>query len=70
MGKHVFNRGKAPAIYGMKVNIPPESYDGFGDEMIDQLKTTSLPLIYEGDEGFCPLWIRNCPEKTPNQILD
>jgi len=70
MGKHVYNGGKAPAIYGTKVNIPAESYDGFSDEIVGRLKTTSLPLIYEDDSEFRPLWIQNFPERTPNQILD
>ena len=68
MGKHVYNKSKAPAIYGAKINIPAESYDAFSNETVDCLRGTSLPLIYEDDEDFKPLWIRNFPEKTPNQI--
>jgi hypothetical protein len=68
MGKHIFNHGKAPAIYGTSVNIQPGCYEAFSDELVAQLKSTSLPLISESDSEFQPLWTQNFPEKTPNQI--
>lgn len=68
MGRYVFNKGKALAIYGALATIQPGQYDCFNDELIERLKTTTLPLVYEDDPGFQPLWIGNIPEKTPNQI--
>ena len=68
MGKHVYNKGNAPAIYGIESTIQPGHYATLPDELVARLKTTSLPLVYEDDPEFPPLWIRSIPEKTPDQI--
>ena len=68
MGKYVFNKGKAQAIYGSKV-IQPDCYEVFSEETIEQLRLAGFPLVFEGDADFQPLFVTHIPDKTPNQLL-
>ena len=68
MGVYVFNKGKAQAIYGSTA-IQPDAYEVFPDETVELLRLTGLPLTFEGDAEFVPLWVTHIPDKTPNQLL-
>jgi len=61
---YVFNKGKAPIVRGSL--LPPiqsECYEVLSDEEVRQAKLAGLPLIYEGDTEFRPLFMTNIPTR-------
>jgi hypothetical protein len=67
---YVYNAGKSPVVYGTHITVKPGHYEVLPKETIACLKAANIPLVYEDDPKFQPLWVRSFPAKTPNQILD
>lgn len=54
----VYNPTKQTQLVGY-ISIPPSLIKVVTKDEFDKLKNTGAPLLYEGDENFPKIWIRN-----------
>jgi len=69
MNIYVFNKGNAPIVHGIHVVIAPQGYGVLESDLANQLKS-SFPLLLETGRNFKPLWVRNVPIETPDNVAD
>lgn len=67
MNSYVYNPSKAPVITRNKT-YPSHGYEVVNNETRDKLRASGVDVIIEGENDFIPLFVRNTPAKTPNQI--
>lgn len=68
MSRYAYNPGKAPHITGTQT-FAPEAYSVVSEEFATIIKSGDIPISLEGDDDFEEIWVRNFPNKTPDQLL-
>lgn len=51
------------------VIIPGRGYGVMDTPNAQDLRKHGVEVIVEGDTDFAPVWVRNNPAKTPNEVV-
>lgn len=66
--RYAYSKCRAPIRYGQRT-FSPEMYTVVDESLVQPLKEAKFAMEFEGDPDWKDIWVRNYPEKTPQQLL-